>query len=180
MLRSVFVSLAGVAFLAGAASASAQHISCAVTGAKQGAFQTNHGFGGDPKQIPVLFLTEEVTTPFDTATGHASGRRTHTPLTIVKTLDPTSIDFFMAAVNLETLSKVTCTLYRDRGEGTIRAYFRITLTNAIIVDYKDAGDGLSGDARDDERERISLTYQKIELTDLDSSISALDDWAAQL
>jgi len=178
MSRSVFASLAGVAFLAGAASASAQHISCAVTGMKQGAFQTDHGVGGDPKQIPVLFLTEEVTVPFDASSGQASGRRTHSPLTIVKTLDRTSIDFFVAAVNNETLRTVICTLYRERGDGAMRAYFRITLTNASIVDYKDAGDGLSGDARGDERERISLTYQKIELADLDSSTSALDEWAA--
>lgn len=178
MLRSVFAYLAGVALLAGATAASAQHISCAVTGAKQGAFQADHGVGGDPKQIPVLFVTEEITVPFDASSGQATGRRTHSPLTIVKTLDRSSIDFFVAAVTNETLRSVICTFYRERGDGAMRAYFRINLTNANIVDYKDAGDGLSGDARGDERERISLTYKTIELTDLDSSTSALDDWAA--
>jgi type VI secretion system secreted protein Hcp len=178
MLRSVFVSLAGVAFLAGAASASAQHIACAVSGMKQGAFHTDHGVGGDSTQIPVLFLTEEITVPFDASSGRATGRRAHSPLTIVKTLDRSSIDFFVAAVNNETLRSVTCTLYRERGDGAMRAYFRVILTNANIVDYKDAGDGLSGDARADERERISLTYEKIEMTDLDSSTTASDEWAA--
>jgi hypothetical protein len=28
----------------------------------------------------------------------------------------------------------------------------------------------------DERERFSFAYQKIELTDLDSSATAIDDW----
>jgi len=45
-----------------------------------------------------------------------------------------------------------------------------------IVDYKDAGDGVNGTAAGDERERISMTYQKIELTDLDSNKTAQDDW----
>ena len=92
-------------------------------------------------------------------------------------LDASSPQFFMAAVDNETL-QVTCTFYRAfrSGTGEMRAYFKIALTNATIVDYKDAGDGVNGTAAGDERERISMTYQKIELTDLDSNKTAQDDW----
>jgi len=44
------------------------------------------------------------------------------------------------------------------------------------VDYRDTGDGINGTAAGDERERISLTYQHIELTDLDSNTMAEDSW----
>lgn len=156
--------------------AAADNIYCVVVGAKQGAFQTGKGSGPNAMQIPVLFLTQEVSVPFDQSTGLSTGKRTHSPLTIVKALDESSIQFFNAAVTNEDLTSVTCTLYRDRGEGTQRAYYRIKLTNAAVVDDKDAGDGANGAAHDDERERISLSYQKIELTYLDTGATATDDW----
>ncbi len=70
---------------------------------------------------------------------------------------------------------MTCTLYRTALGGT-RAYYKIALTNASVVQIKDSGDGVNGTAQGDERERISFTYQKIELTDLDSNTTATDDW----
>ena len=62
--------------------------------------------------------------------------------------------------------------------GEMRAYYKITLTNATIVSIKDSGDGVNGTAQGDERERISFAYQKIVLTDLDSNTSAVDDWTS--
>jgi hypothetical protein len=41
------------------------------------------------------------------------------------------------------------------------------------------GDGASGDARGEDRERISFVYQKIELLDIESGTSATDDWLLQ-
>lgn len=56
----------------------------------------------------------------------------------------------------------------------MRAYCRITLTNANIVDYKDTAMASTAIRPADERERISLAYQRIELTDLDTNTSAED------
>jgi type VI secretion system secreted protein Hcp len=182
MSRLLFALPAALAILAGGTPAFAQEIQCTVTGAKQGMFQGDRG--SRSTQIPVLFLTEAITTSYDAGTGLASGKRTHEPLTIVKELDASSIQFFQAAVTNELLKSVTCTFYRAyrsgaaAGAGAGRPYFRITLTNALIVEYKDSGDGINGDALGDERERISLTYQRIELTDLDSNGTAGDDWLA--
>lgn len=184
MSRLMWVLLAGCGLAAVGAPASAQEIFCTVVGANQGTFHDARGGGSSPSQIPVLFVTEEITVAFDTATGQSTGRRTHAPLTIVKELDSTSTQFFAAAVTNETLKSVTCTFYRGfrsgtgAGGGATRAYFKITLTNASIVDYKDAGDGANGTVAGDERERISLTYQRIELTDLDTNATAFDDWLA--
>lgn len=184
MSRLIWVLLVGCGLAAGGAPASAQEVFCTVVGAKQGTFQDARGGGSSPSQIPVLFVTEEVSVEFDPATGQSVGRRTHAPLTIVKQLDSTSTQFFTAAVTNETLKSVTCTFYRGfrsgtgAGGGAARGYFKITLTNATIVDYKDAGDGTNGAAAGDERERISFTYQRIELTDLDTNATALDDWLA--
>jgi type VI secretion system secreted protein Hcp len=179
MSRLVLVLLAGFTMFGSAARVSAQEVFCTVVGAVQGTFQEN---GGAKSQIPVLFLTQEITVPQDAATGLPTGRRIHKPLTIVKELDSASIHFFQAAVTNETLRSVTCTFYRSfrsgTGGGATRAYFKIVLTNAAIVDYKDAGDGVNGDAVGDERERISMVYQRIEMTDLDTNATTVDDWAS--
>jgi type VI secretion system secreted protein Hcp len=172
--------MAGLAMWVFALPASAEHIFCSVIGAKQGTFQTDRGVNGDAKQIPVLSLMQEVTVPFDPASGQVSGRRRHSPIAIVKLLDASSPQFFEAVITNEILRSVTCTLYRGSNAGAARAYFKIILTNAIIIDVKNTGNGVNGDARDDEHERVEMTFQKIELTDLDAGTVAIDDWLSAL
>jgi type VI secretion system secreted protein Hcp len=176
MTRFIDFSLAGLMLSAVAVPASATDIYCTVVGVKQGTFQGDPVGHGSETQIVVYSLTQELKVPFDAATGQSSGRRQHSPLTIVKELDKSSPQFFTAAATNETLKTVTCTLYRNSFNGQTRAYFKIALTNAAIVEIKDNGNGVNGAAQGDERERISFTYQKIELTDLDSNTSAIDDW----
>ena len=173
MSRFMFVVLAALTLLGSAVPASAQEIWCTAQ------FPGDHG-GDKAHRFPVLFLTEEITSPFDTATGHVTGKRQHKPITIIKELDATSPLFFKAAVRNETLSSVTCTFYRGSHSGTgtgesPRAYFEIVLSDAVIVDYRDTGDGINGTAPRDEREHISLTYQRIQLTDLDSIPNTMAD-----
>ncbi len=176
MSQSRLTSLAGLLFIANALPASAEHIYCVVTGAQQGAFQTDPAVGPKSTQIPVSFLTQGISTPFSSTSGQTTGRPTHSPLTITKTLDGSSVQFFLAAATNERLPSVKCTFVRQSNDGALHSYFQISLTNAFIVDYKDSGDGVSGDTHGDEHERISFTYQKITLTDLDSGKSAVDDW----
>jgi type VI secretion system secreted protein Hcp len=183
MSRRSCVLLAGLVLLGSAAGAYAQEILCTVVGARQGTFQDNstNSAAARSSQIPVLFLTEEITVPRDAVSGLPTGRRMHQPITIVKELDTASIHFFQAAVTNEPLRSVTCTFYRAFRNGTGgsgRPYFKIILTNATIVEYKDAGDGINGTAVGDERERISMTYESIEMTDLETNATALDDWSA--
>ena len=188
MLRIASFTMAGLAIIGLAAPASAEHIYCTFTGAKQGKFHGDHGLNGDATQIPAFALTQEVTVPIDTASGAVSGKRQHAPLTIVKPLDRSSPQFFAAAVTNETLSSVTCMLYRDVERGAApTAYFKFVLSNAVIVDVKDAGDGANGGdergsdhERGNERERISFAYRKIEVTDLDSGTTAIDDWSSPI
>jgi type VI secretion system secreted protein Hcp len=177
MSRFVYLSVAGLMMLALVVPASAGNIFCTVVGAKQGKFQGDPAARGVASQIAVYTLTEELKVPFDASSGQNTGRRQPSPVTIIKELDQSSPQFFLAAVSNETLRSVTCTLYRT-AVGVPRPYYKIVLTNATVVEIKDSGDGVNGAAQGDERERISFVYQKIELTDLDSNISAFDDWAA--
>lgn len=84
----------------------------------------------------------------------------------------------MFCIPFDASSGQACTLYRNSNDGLTRAYYRIALTNASIVEVKDSGDGVNGAAHGDEREHISFVYQKIELTDLESNTTAADDWTS--
>jgi type VI secretion system secreted protein Hcp len=176
MSRLVYFLIVGPMMLALALPASAGNIYCTVVGAKQGKFQGDGAH--DTGQIAVYSLTEELKVPYDAASGQGTGRRQHSPLTIIKELDKSSPQFFTAAVTNEILRSVTCTLYRNAGDGVTRAYYKIALTNATIVEIKDSGDGVNGAAHGDEHEHVSFVYQRIELTDLDSNTVALDDWTS--
>jgi type VI secretion system secreted protein Hcp len=179
MTRLVYFLTAGMMMFALAVPASATNIYCTVVGAKQGKFQGDPGVrGSDGTQIAVYALTEDLKVPFDPASGQATGRRQPSPITIVKELDKSSPQFFTAAVTNEILRSVTCTLYHNSNDGLTRAYYKIALTNATIVEVKDSGDGVNGAAHGDEREHISFVYQKIELTDLESNTAAADDWTS--
>jgi len=162
--------------LAFALPASAGNIYCSVVSAQQGTFQGAATVQGSASLIPVYSLSEEVTVPYDTATGANTGKAQFAPLTITKELDKSSPQFFLAAVNGEHLRTVTCTLYHTTTDGMERAYYKIVLTNAYIVEVKDSGDGVNGTALGDERERISFSYEKIALTDLDSGTAAVENW----
>jgi type VI secretion system secreted protein Hcp len=176
MSRFIHFALTGLILQAVAFPACATDIYCTVVGSKQGTFQGDQVTHGNNSQIAVYALTQELKVPFDAASGQITGKRQHSPLTIVKELDKSSPQFFTAAATNETLKSVTCKLYRTAVGGMSRAYYEIALTNATVVEIKDSGDGVNGAAQGDERERISFSYQKIVLTDLDSSVSAIDDW----
>ncbi len=177
MARIMCFSVAAF-LLTAALPASATNIYCTVVGAKQGKFQGDPGLHGDPTQIPVYALTEELKVPYDAASGQSTGRPQHSPIVISKELDASSPQFFTAAANNESLRSVTCTLYRTANDSTLRAYFKIAMTNASVVEIKDSGNGVNGTERTDEREHISFTYQKIEWTDLTSGTTAVDDWTS--
>jgi len=176
MTRFINCSLAGLVLLAAALPASATDIFCTVVGAKQGTFQGDPATGGNTTQIAVYSLIQELKVPFDAATGQITGRSQHSPLTIVKELDKSSPQFFDAAATNEVLKSVTCTLSRSSANGQARPYFKFALTNATVVEIKDSGNGVNGTSQGDERERISFSYQRIELTDLNSNTTAIDDW----
>lgn len=176
MSRFMSLLIAGLTMAASAVPASATDIYCSVVGVKQGPFQGDPGPRGSSTQIAVYSITQDLKVPFDAASGLSTGRRQHSPLIIVKELDKSSPQFFTAAATNETLHSVICTMYRNAADGALRAYYKIALTNATIVEIQNSGNGVNGGALGDERERISFTYQKIELTDLDSNTSAIDDW----
>jgi len=171
MSRSMALFMAGLALSFVAASASAAHIYCTATGSTQGAFTGDATDVRNKGQIPVLAFMQEITASADSSTGAGAGKVQTQPFTITKAIDSTSVQFFLAAVTGENFKSIVCQLVRETNTGEVHPYFRITLNNARITDLKDSGDGVNGNAQGDDRERITFSFQKIELQDLDSATS---------
>jgi type VI secretion system secreted protein Hcp len=187
----LMTALAGAClFTAAAPDARAENIYCAFTGQKQGPIKGDHGLNGDATLIPVQALGQSIVSPRDPATGLPTGRRQYQPLQLQKLLDGVSPLLFNALASNENLSSVVCTFYRrsnapraNQGAGaamqtSLKAYFRIKLTNANLAGLELAGTGATAGSvfTGNEFEKLTLTFQKIELTDLDSGTSASDDW----
>jgi type VI secretion system secreted protein Hcp len=148
-----------------------------VVGARQGQFK---GESTDPKrtgQIPIFAYSNEVSTPFDPATGAALGKRQHSPLIVSKKLGAASPQFYEALVTNELLKTVSLTFDKLSATGTSTPFFTFLLTNAIVVGVRQTvGDPQGLPDGPSPVEEISFIYQKIELSDIDANTSATDDW----
>lgn len=121
----------------------------------------------------------EVQAPRDAASGLASGKRQHSPLTITKETDLASPQLLNAKWKGELLATIDLNFVKKSSQGAEQPYFTITLTNATIAGYrrytpKPHSKALSTH----ELEEIAFTFQKIEISDVSGGKSSQDDWAA--
>lgn len=131
------------------------------TGQKQGALT-----GDGPKGTIILTgVTHEIVSPRDAASGQATGKRQHKPMTITKELDKSTPLLLNALVTNETLTTVTFH-FTQGGNNVGSDYMTVKLTNAQVASRIQIGG----------TEEISFTYQKITWTWVDGGITAQDDW----
>jgi type VI secretion system secreted protein Hcp len=145
-------------------------------GAKQGEIKGSVTQKGREGTIALIAVSYGVETPIDSASGEASGKRQHQPVTIVKEVDQTSPQLFQALVANETLTaKIEFWRPLADGSGTLAPVFTITLANAFMSSIKVA----SSEAPDaEELEEVQFVYQKIEVTWVEGGETATDDWNA--
>jgi type VI secretion system secreted protein Hcp len=112
----------------------------------------------------IIAVSHEVVSPRDPASGLATGKRQHKPLTITKEIDKATPLLMKAIFTNQTLPAVQLSLNDASGktEATVK------LTNAQVSDHAQSGD----------EETVSFTYQKITWTWVDGGITAEDDWEA--
>jgi len=152
-----------------------------IDGQKQGKFAAENGAGARAKnKIQGIRFLAETVSPRDASTGLPSGKRIHKPIVFTKQWDAASPKLFQALVNNENLKSVLFEFIKTDKSGKEGVHFRIKLTNASIASMKSYVDltDKSGDPYDaHELEDVELTFQKIELEDLDGKTSAIDDWS---
>lgn len=116
---------------------------------------------GYENSIEGISFAYNVKSPRDSASGQASGKRTHHPVTFVKEWGASTPQFFQALVTNEQLSSVVIDFVRSGGDERF-VYHTIKLTNAYVTELNQHKRFNSDDSRD--LEAVSLVFQKIEIT----------------
>jgi type VI secretion system secreted protein Hcp len=115
--------------------------------------------------------------PSGVATGPASGKRRHNPITITKAFEPATFHFFNFQAKNKVFPKLTLNFLKTNAQGFTVPSFTISLTNATVVSSAKAGAGRSREQYvTNESEEIKVTFQKIAGTWNDGGITASDDW----
>jgi type VI secretion system secreted protein Hcp len=155
-------------------------------GATQGVIGGHGSWPGEDDQkgredsCLVQMFQNEILIPYDQATGQASGRRVHKPITITKRIDKASPKLSQALTSGETLTEVKFEFYRVNPMGGQEKYYTIELTNAKIVNMKQWFPITADQTKSaySHLEDVSLTYQKITWTWVKGGVSSMDDWQA--
>jgi type VI secretion system secreted protein Hcp len=158
----------------------AVQIYASVTGASQRIFKGETTQKGRENMIPLVAYTYGVISPYDAATGQATGRRQHEPVVITKEWGASSPQFYTAAYTNEILTTVTVSFFKANATGVQQLDHTIKLTNARIVSIQQSlhlpqSSGPVIDSR--ELQAISLVFQKIDI-DIPGGAEAADDWSA--
>lgn len=149
-----------------------------VEGQKQGKFKNETPREKHQGKLPGTSFHYNVKSPRDSASGQAAGKRVHQPVTFVKSWGASTPQFFQALCTNEVLTSVLFEFVKTNADGEEYVYHTVKLVNASVseVDHHLAGDTHDQSLDAPELERISLTFQRIEIESKDGKTMAVDDW----
>jgi type VI secretion system secreted protein Hcp len=155
-----------------------------IEGKKQGAFKGESVRKAHEAKIAGLSYQHSIKSPRDIASGQASGKRQHGPITITKEWGASTPQLFQALTTNEVLTKVLFEFFHTTPDGAEEVYYKVTLTNATVatVEYLTGVGESAGTAKTQsdydthELEKVSFTYQRIEVESVSGKTAAMDDW----
>ena len=166
---------------AGSAAGRGARIRVAITGATQGAFKSevtgpNVPLGGGIEAVGYAY---EVSAPRDQATGQATGKRRHGPVSVTKEWGAASPQIFQALTSNEVLSSVQIDVWRRNLQGVEVLDHTVRLSNARVMSIKQYAEPSPGDARAlRPLEEISFDFRDIEIESKTGNTAATDSWQA--
>jgi type VI secretion system secreted protein Hcp len=147
-----------------------------VTGQKQGELKGEKG--KIDKGIPILGFSYAVQSPVEAGSGQATGKRQHKPVTVFKEWGGISPQLFEALVNHELLTSVVIDQVRSNPAGKEEVWMEIRLSNArlmeVSINPERSEENPLWTAR--EIEQVSFVFEKIEIENKASKVTAIDDW----
>lgn len=155
-----------------------------IKGQTQGDFKGESMRTAHAAKIAGLSYRHEIVSPRDIASGLASGKRQHGPITITKEWGPSSPMLMKALCSNEVLTSMLFEFYHTTPEGVEEVYYKITLTNATVsrISYVTGSGESAGTAKTQaaydthELEEVSFTYQRIDVEHTTGKTMATDDW----
>jgi type VI secretion system secreted protein Hcp len=149
-----------------------------IVGAKQGVIRGEVLQKGREGRHKLLAYSHEIVSPYDPASGMATGKRQHHPFRIVKLLNQAAPSLMTALTMGENLEIVVDVYTTDNVGAEIRM-LTYTLTNARIVSIRPWMPNRSdaSAASYPPAEEIAFTYQTITVTSATGGSTSTDDWA---
>lgn len=153
----------------------------ALTSAQQGQIIGGSTQAGREDMIVVHEVQHQIRSSRDAASGLATGKRQHKPITITKELDKSSPLLYNILCNNENITEFRLQFWSPSRSGQEVHHFTIELEDATIAGIR----FIMPDNRDPELmrlkeyEQISFMYRKITWTYEDGGITAADDWYAE-
>jgi type VI secretion system secreted protein Hcp len=129
-----------------------------------------------------------VTSQFDAGSGQLTGRRIHSPITIVREVDSASPLLWQALCTNESIVTATLSFARPSSgigaaQGSLVLHTVLAITGGAIVKYRTWHGVLPGSTEQveqlhtNELEEFDLVFQKLNYSNMPASKSAQDDWA---
>ena len=147
-----------------------------IEGTKQGLLKGESVREAHQDKMAGLAFHYQVSSPRDAASGMATGKRQHQPITFVKEWGAASPQLFTAAVTNEQLKSVVFEFVRTNDNGEEYVFHTIKLGTAVITSIEQYIDEVPPEGRDTVgKEKVSLTFQRIEIENADGKTSAIDE-----
>lgn len=148
-----------------------------VEGQKQGRFRGESQREAHRGKFPAFGFSYAVASPRDAATGQASGKRQHGPVTFLKRWGAASPQIFQALATNEVLPSVRFEFLETDPTGEEVVAETIKLVNATVSRFRRYVDRtLPAGAEAPAAEEVELTFQRIELENTGAKTMAVDDW----
>ncbi len=137
------------------------------------------------KHWEVVQLEHGVKSPRDSASGLATGRRKHEPLTLTMELGKLFPLFHAAIFTNDTIDKMEITVWSSRQIGTVASaagkvinVYTMILTNATVCDVRTAMKNIKNpeNTKYEMYQEVQFTYQKIESIWKEGNVTGVDDW----
>ncbi len=159
-----------------------------LVGQKTGEIRGSVTQKGREGKIIVIAVSHDISSPVDTSSGQATGRRQHTPLVITKELDRSSVPLHQVQAANESFKEWQLQFWTAQhraaagGTGTEVQHFTIKLTNAFITsfDTRMPNNKHPDLMKFETFEEIAFAYESIEWTWTDGAITAQDEWGRRL
>lgn len=146
-----------------------------IEAAKQGRLAGETSRETQEGKIAGIGFSYEVSSGRDAASGQASGKRQHGPVTFTKEWGAASPQLFTALVTNEPISSALFEFVRSNDVGVEHVFHTIRLTEAAVTSihqYVAAQD--EAELENPELEDVVLTFRGIEIENLDGATSASD------
>lgn len=124
--------------------------------------------------IRVLDVRHTVLSPRDAATGQASGKRRHAPITVVKDVDRATPQLLQAWARNDVLTTWRLDIFRADQIGRRARAYSIELRRASVVEVA----LMTPETPGFPQEAVAFTYERIQWTWHDGNVEAQDDWLA--